>query len=65
MIRVCRRSSGINGNNKECVRHNIQYEIATIKHNEGCNHWKTLIIEACCNTVEVFDYLYNNVAINV
>lgn len=64
MIRVSRRSSGVNGGGKEHVRHNIQCEIAEIKHNEGCNHWKTLIIEACCNTDEVYDYLYNNVSVN-
>lgn len=64
MIRVSRRSSGVNGGGKEHVRHNIQCEIAEIKHNEGCNHWKTLIMEACCNTDEVYDYLYNNVSVN-
>lgn len=64
MIRVCRRLLGINGDDKECVRHSIQSEISMIKRKKGCNHWETLIIEACCNTDEVFDYLYNDVTVN-
>lgn len=44
---------------KEYVRHILQDVIANSKQQKGCNNWKTLIFEACCNTDEVFDFLYD------
>lgn len=49
---------------KEYVRHILLDVIANSKQQKGCNNWKTLIFEACCNTDEVFDFLYNNVSVN-
>lgn len=44
---------------KEYVRHILQDVIANSKQQKDCNNWKTLIFEACCNTDEVFDFLYD------
>lgn len=58
-VQLCKSFTLGDINEKEYVRHILLDEIANRKQQDGCNDWRTLIFEACCNTDEVFDFLYD------
>lgn len=58
-VHLCKSFTLGDINEKEYVRHILLDEIANRKQQDGCNDWRTLIFEACCNTDEVFDFLYD------
>lgn len=45
---------------KEDVRQDILDMVLLLKQRFGCNYWKALIHNACCNDLVIYDFLYNN-----
>lgn len=60
VLTIGKRNVSAGKMSKEDVRQDILETVRLLKQRFGCNYWKVLIQEACCNDPVIFDYLYNN-----